>query len=892
MSVRPPVRALELGIALGVLALAALGCSQDPPPESFARDTGATEVRAPSPSPAPSSPPALAAAVTATPSPTATASPTPTPPPTETPLPTSTPSPTPTVTPPPSPTPSPTPTPQRFTLAASVEPPGAALIELDPPPSSDGLYLADTVVTLRLVDTQPDASFVWWDGDVSGAGHQVTVTVDRDLRVRALFMIHDTPTPTAVPTATGTATPTPAPTSTATPEPSPTSTAVPLPTASPTPAATATASPTPLPTLTPAPGALRWSHPTGSWIDAAPAIDGDVVYIGSQDRHLYALETSGGTPVWDYPADSGITGTAAVTQSLVIFGTLGGKVLGVDKANGERVWTFAAGSNIWSGVTVRDGAVFVGSEDGNLYALDTASGSLVWEFETGGPILGGPAVAGDTVYAASSDEHVYAVDASTGEVRWKAELQWRSVSTPLVLGGFVYVGSLDEHLYALDASTGRLAWTFWSGDSVLTSAAAADGRVFFGSDDGRIYALDIRDGSVLWSFATGGEVRSSPVIENGVVFAGSDDDHLYALDAATGVQLWRFATGDDVQARAAVRSGTVFFGSHDRQVYAVAAGAATPLAEAPTPTATPSTSFTPLTPDELKTRLDFAFATSLDVERFGVESGPQGSTQVRISLSGEVIEIFENGYFLLTGRTPHQDGWVPRIFSGDEYLAYIDEYGGGSAFLKAALGFCCSRTDAGLELIIRGDRPVSSVISTVAHEAGHARQKMANPVQDKGEFGSDLAALQEAEAYAFEAALTRKLGEHAGINTSVFPDIPGIQAYVDEFREFLRESLDARLEFHRRGMLFVWLAALHDPELSHLKSALMNRETLSPEAMLELHDRLTRLTPAEVGPYVDNLTQSVSDDLNFILGTIDRRIGYHVDYTGLIENVPELTLMP
>ena len=882
MSARIPVRSLKVSVVLGVLALVALGCFQDPEPEGFSRDVAGPGAQAPSPAPS------LAFDPAAAPTPTTAASPTPVPPPTATPVPTSTPPPTatalPTSTPPPTATvaPSPIPTPRRFTLVATVEPAGAALIELDPPPSPDGLYVEGTVVTLRLADPLPNATFVWWDGDVSGAGPRIIMTVDRDLRARAVFTIQVEPTPTAVP----------APTSTATPNPSPTSTPVPVPTASPTPGPTATPSPTPLPTATPAPGALRWQYAADHWFDAAPTLRDDTLYIGSRDGHLYALKASGGGLVWDYRADSAITGTAAVTASLVIVGTLGGTVHAIDRDTGTSAWAFATGGKIWSGAAVSDDTVFVGSENGSIYALGASLGSLNWRFETGGSVIGGPAVAGNTVYATSFDDHVYALDAVTGELRWKTELQSSSLSTPLVSDGLVYVGSWDDRLYALDASTGKLVWNFWAGDNVITSAAAADGRVIFGSDDGYVHALDAQDGSTLWTFKTDAKVRSSPLVHAGVVYVGSDDDHLYALVASSGTQLWRYATGDDVQATAAVGDGTVYFGSHDSRVYAVAVAGSALLTTPPTPTPMPEPGFAPLTPDELKAKLDFAFATTLDVERAGVEYGTAGSTVVRQSFSGEVIEIFENGYYLLTGRSPKQDGWVPRIFPSEEYLAYIDKHGGGSPFLKAALGFCCLRTDAGLEMIIRGDQPVPGAISTVAHEAGHARQAMTNPVQNKARFGSDLDALQEAEAYAFEVALTRKIGEYTRVNTSVFQDRPGIRSYIDTFREFLRVSLDVESRFHNRGLLFLWLAALHDPELSHLKVALTNGETLSPGALLELHERLIQITPAEVDAYVENLTQSVSDDLNFILATIDSRIGFQVAYSGLVDNVPELILTP
>lgn len=617
-----------------------------------------------------------------------------------------------------------------------------------------------------------------------------------------------------------------------------------------------------------------------------------MLYIGSQDGRLYALNTSGGGTVWDYRADSGIYGVAAVTESLVIVGTLGGWVHAVDKASGRGEWEFETGARIWGGVAVADDAVFVGSEDGSLYALSTASGSLRWRFETGDRIVGAPEVVGDTVYAASYDDHVYALDAGTGEVRWKTELQSQSLSTPLVSDGLVYVGSWDDRLYALDESTGRLVWNFWAGDNVLTSAAAADGRVFFGSNDGYVYALDAQDGSTLWTFQTGDRVGSSPLVHEGVVYVGSDDDQLYALDAATGAELWRYATGDDVAATAAVSNGAVYFGSHDSRVYAVTSGGSVPLTVAPTPTPLPAAGFTQLSPDELKARLDFAFATSLDVERTGVEFGTAGSTVVRQSFSAEVIEIFENGYYLLIGNTPQQDGWVPRIFSGEEYLAYIDENKGGSSRLKSALGFCCERTDVGLELIVRGDQPVSGAISTVAHEAGHARQAMANPVQSKAGAGSNLDAIQEAEAFAFEVALARKIGEYTRVVTSVFPDVPGITSFVGDFRELLRTSLDDPAQVHRRGRLIMWLAVLRDPELAGEKAELIDERILSPESMLALHDRLIRITPGEADAYVDGITGSLSDDLNFIFGTIDRRIGHQVEFPELALNVPDLILSP
>ena len=617
-----------------------------------------------------------------------------------------------------------------------------------------------------------------------------------------------------------------------------------------------------------------------------------MIYIGSQDDHLYAIPASGESPIWSYDATDSITGAAAITDNMVFVTTLAGDIHAVDRDTGERAWRFSTDGRIWSGPAVANGVVFVGSEDDSVYALDQQDGTLLWQFDTAGNVVGAPTFSNGTVYATSYDHFVYALDSDTGEMRWRTELQNGSRSSPTVAQGMVFVGSWDDHVYALDEITGKLLWNFWAGDSILTSVTYADSVVYAGSDDGYLYALDANDGGLRWRFRTGDRVRSTPVIEDGVLYFGSDDNHVYAVDSMTGQQVWQFGTGDNVPASPGVFGDTVYIGSHDDILYALAAADGTPIVSMAQITPTPTPEFIPLSPQELLKKLDFAFATTQNVVSVVTEYGSQGATEVRQSFSAEVIEIFENGYYLLTGKSPQAEGWIPRIFSGEEYIAFIDEFNRGSSFLKSALGFCCQRTQEGLELIIRGDQPVSSTVATISHEAGHARQRIANPVQSKSSPGANLDALQEAEAFAFEVAVARKIGEYTGVATSVFPDFPGIRAYVDEWREFVRKSLDDPSEIHNRGRLFMWLAVLHDPLLTDLKTELTNNRTLSADSMLTLHNRFIQLTPSEVDPYVESITGSVSDDLNFILGTIDRRIGHSIQYLELVLNVPVLTLSP
>ena len=164
---------------------------------------------------------------------------------------------------------------------------------------------------MSLSATPPNVAFIRWEDYAQGDGVQMTVTVDRKLRIRALFTLrpNETPVPAPPPTTPSpppvivTATKTQAP-STRTPARSQLATPILLPTPlplplpwntpgrSPTPSLPATATHTPPPTATPEAGSVRWQHKTGNWIDAAPVVRDDVVYIGSQDDVLYAIPMS------------------------------------------------------------------------------------------------------------------------------------------------------------------------------------------------------------------------------------------------------------------------------------------------------------------------------------------------------------------------------------------------------------------------------------------------------------------------------------------------------------------------------------------------------------------------------------------------------------------------
>jgi PQQ-like domain len=110
-------------------------------------------------------------------------------------------------------------------------------------------------------------------------------------------------------------------------------------------------------------------------IDSSPAVVNGVVYVGSYDKNLYALNATTGTLLWKYTTGSYIE---------------------------------------LSSPAVANGVVYFGSSDNNLYALNAGTGVLLWQYTTGGIITCSPAVANGVVYIGSFDGNLYAFDLTGG----------------------------------------------------------------------------------------------------------------------------------------------------------------------------------------------------------------------------------------------------------------------------------------------------------------------------------------------------------------------------------------------------------------------------------------------------------------------------------------------
>jgi hypothetical protein len=153
---------------------------------------------------------------------------------------------------------------------------------------------------------------------------------------------------------------------------------------------------------------------TGGAIDSSPAVAGGVLYFGSDDHNVYALNAATGVELWNFPTGSPVDSSPAVAYGAVYIGSENLNVYALNAATGARLWNFPTGSLVLSSPAVADGVVYVGSFDGNIYALNAATGDRLWTFTTGSLVFSSPAVVNGVIYVGSEDGNLYAFDLAGG----------------------------------------------------------------------------------------------------------------------------------------------------------------------------------------------------------------------------------------------------------------------------------------------------------------------------------------------------------------------------------------------------------------------------------------------------------------------------------------------
>jgi len=337
------------------------------------------------------------------------------------------------------------------------------------------------------------------------------------------------------------------------------------------------------------PSSWTWGYRPGTGVWSSPSIgkvgDRVVLFVGSYDKNLYAIDPFTGEELWRYTTGGEVFSTPALAevngQSLLFFGSAERILYALDAANGNKVWAYqivdwryTVGESYVSSPAVlslsgrkvvlfcwwaHDASFAQPLETTEALLLDCADGQRVWQQPFSKSPPSSPCVAviegRARIFVSARDGNTYCLDGETGQLLWKDTSRGEIVSSPAfaahVNPPLVLVGSRYGELRALDARDGSQVWVFKAGHWIDSSPGvvemAGKSFVIFGSHDQAVYCLNARSGGVRWTFFTKGDVYSSPTVFDAdhrtLLAIASGDDYLYLLDAWSGRELQRYRPG-------------------------------------------------------------------------------------------------------------------------------------------------------------------------------------------------------------------------------------------------------------------------------------------------------------------------------------------------------------
>lgn len=281
-----------------------------------------------------------------------------------------------------------------------------------------------------------------------------------------------------------------------------------------------------------------------------PMVDNDKLYYGGS-RDIYAINATDGSQIWYSHISSGhsadMGAPPVIANGILYVGTADHGLCALNAKTGDIIWPLYESklTHISASPLVVGEVIYVGSLN-TVFALNTQSGHEIWNYTVDylagnnlHPNLSSFVFDNGMLYFCAGDGNAYALDAGSGKKIWNSTYTLSGVPlpgvyvppSPVLKNGVNYVGSGVGDVCALNATDGTKIWNTTVDAYLLSTPALYGDILYFGSYNGTLYALNATNGFELWSYPispSGGGSAGSPVVYSGVLYVGGGDG-VYAL---------------------------------------------------------------------------------------------------------------------------------------------------------------------------------------------------------------------------------------------------------------------------------------------------------------------------------------------------------------------------
>jgi outer membrane protein assembly factor BamB len=335
----------------------------------------------------------------------------------------------------------------------------------------------------------------------------------------------------------------------------------------------------------------------GAGMHSSPVIANGIIYVGSRDGQLYAVQESSGQLLWSYKTTSWVESSATIVNNIVYFGSNDGTFNALNAKTGEKIWQFRVQYPIKSSAAVADGKVYFGCDDYTVYCLDAATGKKIWSKDTGNSITSSPAISNGILFCGSVDGNIYGLNASNGHQRFRLNTLKIVVASPVVSGDSVYIVTSDAIVYAVNGKarnwfgefllrpswqvlhfygdlpappppSGYLWSVFSPGDYTSASPTLNGDNLYVGLGK-KVVSISTKAKDRQWATLTETSINYAGVLSENTVYAAGSDGHLYLLNASSGEKIKDIPVGGAITTNPLMVNGKIYVSSDDGSLYQV-----------------------------------------------------------------------------------------------------------------------------------------------------------------------------------------------------------------------------------------------------------------------------------------------------------------------------------
>ena len=209
-------------------------------------------------------------------------------------------------------------------------------------------------------------------------------------------------------------------------------------------------------------GGTQWSVDLPESIVASPKVTpSGRIYTGCWDNKFRAIESSG--VIWDFSTGDEVRSTAAVgSNAIVYFGSNDGWIYALNESDGSHVWVKEIEGNIEGEVLLveEEGALYVASSNTYLTKMNMNTGDTIWSTKLDYIVDASPVRGADgSIYVGSQTDglgKVFAVEPENGDIRFAYKVDAVIPDRILLVGDKLYFGANDRSFYSLWAADANL----------------------------------------------------------------------------------------------------------------------------------------------------------------------------------------------------------------------------------------------------------------------------------------------------------------------------------------------------------------------------------------------------------------------------------------------------